>query len=95
MLSKIKQFAQTHKIIVRYESLKTNIAKYNEELAEKANFFFFFKAEPHALAESLKKYIEKEREIFKDMIKWKGQKKESQKEEKKATLLYTILLWLY
>ena len=51
------------------ESLKTNIAKYNEELAEKANFFFFFKAEPHALAESLKKYIEKEREIFKDMIK--------------------------
>ena len=69
ILAKIKKFAQTHKIIVRYENLKTNIAKYNEELAEKANFFFFFKAEPHELAESIKKYIEKEREFLKDMIK--------------------------
>lgn len=69
ILTKIKNFAQTHKIIVRYESLKTNIAKYNEEVAEKANFFFFFKANPHIISETLKKYIEKEREFLKDMVK--------------------------
>ena len=53
------------------KSLQTVIAQLKVELllAEKANFFFFFKAEPHELAESLKKYIEKEREFLKDMIK--------------------------
>ena len=93
ILAKIKKFAQTHKIIVRYENLKTNIAKYNEELAEKANFFFFFKAEPHELAESIKKYIEKEREFLKDMIKWKGQKKRVAKGgEKSDSLVHNIVM---
>lgn len=69
ILSKIKKFAQDKQIIVKYENLKSIIQKENAEILGKINFFFFFKATPHAITKSLEKYIEKERELFKNMIK--------------------------
>ena len=68
ILSKIKKFADEHKIVIKYEALKNSIRNRNEEIKDRINFFFFLKSEKTPLTENLKKYIEKEREKLKDML---------------------------
>ena len=55
--AKIRAFAKEHQLEIRYENLKVEIQKRNEELREKRHFILQFHTERRNLAESL-------REIF-------------------------------
>ncbi len=56
--AKIREFANEQQIVVRYEHLKAQIQKKNEELKEKRHFLFQFRTEHLSLHDSMK-------EIFK------------------------------
>jgi len=57
--AKIRRFATEKKILIRYESLKLEIQKLNEEFKEKSSFLFPLKSKFGSLKESLAR-------IFKD-----------------------------
>lgn len=54
---KIKQFADEHSILIRYEELKSNIRKTAEERKEKYSYIFPFRSRV-PLSEHLKKYFD-------------------------------------
>lgn len=65
VLNKIRQFAAEKQIVVRYETLRENIRKRNEELKEKRHFIFSLRSTTTTLAENLKQYFEHEQEKLK------------------------------
>ena len=55
--AKIREFAQEQQIEVRYENLKAQIQKRNEELREKRHFLFQFHTGKRNFAESLRELV--------------------------------------
>ncbi len=62
LLVKIKAFADDNQIVVRYEGLKETVRRTRERQKKKANFIFALYSET-PIAEQLKAYLEKEREL--------------------------------
>lgn len=59
LLSKIREFAKEHEIVVKIENLKQEIALLNDELKIKSHFLFSLKSGRKTLNETLKLFIEK------------------------------------
>lgn len=59
LLGKIKKIAIEHKIIVKIDLLKQEIAKLNDEMKIKSHFLFSFKSEKKSLSDILKIFHEK------------------------------------
>ena len=62
LLVKIKSFAEDNQIVVRYEGLKETVRRTRERQKKKANFIFALYSDT-PIAEQLKSYLEKEREL--------------------------------
>ena len=74
--TRIKAFAEEHKIVVRYEKLKGDIQDRIKEMQKKINFIFPFKT-PAPLENFLNKYFKKEKQ---ERAKEEAEQEENEKE---------------
>lgn len=69
IMTRIRTFAVDNELEVKYEVLKANISRLNEERKEKAKFVFAMKSDTVSLAENLVSYLEHEQEKIISKIK--------------------------
>lgn len=58
IMSRVREFATSNKLVIKYEELKESIRRINEENGSKVSFIFAMKSEL-SLTENLKKYLER------------------------------------